>query len=75
MSSATDMAKWIKFNLKLGKTESGEQLLDKKLIEDMHRITTAIDQSSSLSKPEYPVDNIVSGYGYGWFISEYRGLF
>ena len=67
------MAKWIKFNLKLGKTESGEQLLDKKLMEDMRRVTTAMGQDSSINKPKYPGDYILSGYGYGWGVAEYRG--
>ena len=68
------MAKWIKFNLRLGKTESGEQLVDRKLMEEMHRLTTPMD-SSDIRKPEFPADDITSGYGYGWFVSEYRGMY
>ena len=73
MSTATDMAKWIKFNLNLGRTESGKQLIDKKLMEDIHSLTTPIDSQGSMTKPDYPVSDIILGYGYGWFLSEYRG--
>ena len=77
LSTAKDMAKWVKFQLTLGKTESGVQLIDKKLMVDMHRLTTAIpllDGIETMTKPTFPADDIVSGYGYGWFISEYRGF-
>ena len=69
------MAKWIKFNLRLGKTESGEQLVDRKLMEEMYRLTTPVDNPSDISRPEFPADDITSGYGYGWFVSEYRGMY
>ena len=77
LSTAPDMAKWIKFQLKLGKTESGVQLVDKKLMADMHRLTTAIPslgEIKSMTRPSFPADDILSGYGYAWFISEYRGF-
>ena len=53
-------------------------LADKSLIEDMHRVTTTIPFLSplgSFTKPEFPIDDIVSGYGYAWFTSEYRGTY
>ena len=77
LSTATDMVKWEKFQLKLGKTDSGVQLVDKKLMTDMHRLTTSItslDGIKSLTKPSFPADNMLSRYGYAWFISEYRGF-
>ena len=74
--SATDMAKWIKFNLNLGKTESGVQLLDKKRMEEMRHVTTPLDQwYTTMTRPMYPVHDVTKGYGYAWFISEYRGEF
>ena len=68
------MTKWIKFNLKRGKTESGVQLLDAKLMEDIHRVTTAMPSALPLVKPKFPISDITLGYGYGWEVSEYRGI-
>ena len=73
MSTATDMSKWMKFHLSLGKTESGVQLLDQKLVKDIHTVTTAISSQNGMTKPLFPVDDITSGYCYGMVSSEYRG--
>ena len=73
MSSATDMSKWTKFNLKLGETESGKRLIEKKLMLDMRQLTTPIVERRPMIRPVYPADSIVQGYGYAWFLSEYRG--
>ena len=73
------MAKWLQFNLKLGKTEAaGVQLLDQKLMEEMHWAAVGFEnqnvlQERFLTRPQYPVDAIQIGYGYGWFVSTYRG--
>ena len=80
MSTATDMAKWVKFNLQMGKTEAGDQLIDRKLMEEMHWPTAGYDSPDVLAdrfftKPQYPVDEIQIGYGYGWALSVYRGAF
>ena len=73
MSTATDMSKWTKFNLKLGETESGKRLIEKKLMLDMRQLTTPIVERRPMIRPVYPADSIVQGYGYAWFLSEYRG--
>ena len=78
LSTATDMVKWIKFNLDLGRTESGIQLLDRKLMEEMHWVVSTFDNQNTmktrfLTKPKYPVDEIQIGYVYAWFLSSYRG--
>ena len=73
MSTATDMAKWIKFHLNLGKTESGIQLLDQKLVRDIHQVTTAIKSDNLTTKPSYPADDVTIGYGYGMIVAEYIG--
>ena len=77
MSTATDMAKWLNFHMSLGKTEAGVQLLDAKLVRQIHLVTTAITSSSlgSMSKPSHPADDFTIGYGYGMFVSEYRGKY
>ena len=69
------MAKWIKFHLNLGKTESGHQLISKKLVLDMHRATTPLPlRPTAISRPNYPVSHLYTGYGYGWGVGEYRGI-
>ena len=69
------MAKWIKFHLNLGKTESGHQLISKKLVLDMHRATTPLPLGpTAISRPNYPVSHLYTGYGYGWGVGEYRGI-
>ena len=69
------MAKWIKFHLNLGKTESGHQLISKKLVLDMHRVTTPLPSGpTAISRPNYPVSHLYTGYGYGWGVGEYRGI-
>ena len=78
MSTAFDMAKWVRFHLNLGKTESGAQLIDKRLMQDMHTVTTALSKLGeipNLTKPKFPADDILIGYGYAWFLSEYRGKY
>ena len=77
MSTSIDMTKWLKFHLSLGKTETGTQLLDAKLVRQIHQVTTAVHKSfvGSMSKPSHPVDDFDIGYGYGMFVSEYRGKF
>ena len=78
LSNADDMVKWIKFNLNAGKTESGLQLLDGKLLKEMQWATTSFDpdtvENRFLTQPKYPVDEIQIGYGYGWVLSAYRGI-
>lgn len=78
MTTANDMAKWIKFNLQKGKTESGVQLIDKEMLDDMHWPESTYDSPKALgdrylTRPQYPVDEVQIGYGYGWAISTYRG--
>ena len=71
--SADDMLKWMKFNLNMGKTETGRQLIDKKRFAQMHKVTTPVNYRYDLYRPLFPVDDITIGYGYGWSIQEYRG--
>ena len=77
LSNADDMVKWIKFNLNAGKTESGLQLLDGKLLKEMQWATTGFDpdtvENRFLTQPKYPVDEIQISYGYGRVLSAYRG--
>ena len=69
------MIKWLKFHLSVGKTDTGTQLLDAKLVRHIHHVTTAVHKSfvGSMSKPSHPVDDF--DIGYGMSVSEYRGKF
>ena len=74
------MAKWMKFQLEKGKTEDGTQLIDEKLMADMHWGTTPLGSPNTirnrfLTKPQWPVEEIQLGYGYGWFVAEYQGRY
>ena len=74
-TSANDMAKWIKLNLKLGQTETGKQLIDKKLMQDMRKPVTSVDShEQDLTLPEFPAEFTTTDYGYAWFVSKYRGI-
>ena len=44
-------------------------------MEEMRQLTTPVDNPSDIRKPEFPADDITSGYGYGWLVSEYRGMY
>lgn len=72
LSTANDMARWLKFHLSMGKTESGQQLLNKELLQEAHQVTTPIT-SYTLIKPLFPVTHMFIGYNYGLYTQEYRG--
>ena len=72
MSTANDMAIWMKFHLNKGKTESGQQLLKTELLEEIHHVTTPLE-SYTLIKPLFPVAHMFLGYNYGMWTQEYRG--
>ena len=72
MSTADDMARWLKFHLSMGKTESGQQLLKTELMQEIHRVTTPLE-SYTLIRPLFPVTHLFLGYNYGLWTQEYRG--
>ena len=72
LSTANDMARWLKFYLSMGKTDSGQQLLNKELLQEAHQVTTPIT-SYTLIKPLFPVTHMFIGYNYGLYTQEYRG--
>ena len=65
-SSASDMAKWLKFNLDGGKV-GDRQLISPSSLRDMH--------SSHMAMPSQPNPNDISyaSYGLGWMVESYRG--
>ncbi|KAL4230948.1 hypothetical protein ACF0H5_011321 [Mactra antiquata] len=78
LSNGEDMAKYMRFNLNNGKTDSGVQLIDEKMFPQAFITTTPTsDQSflngAFLTEPDFPVSDTPMGYGYAWFTSSYRG--
>ena len=72
LSTANDMAKWIKFHLSLGKTETGHQLINKEMMREIHQVTTPMT-SYVLIRPLFSVGHMYLGYNYGMWTQEYRG--
>lgn len=68
-SSAHDMSGWMRLQLNRGGFE-GQQILQPATIDNMHQVHFALPVSSR-SREWFDAD--FSGYGLGWFISQYRG--
>ncbi|KAL3878900.1 hypothetical protein ACJMK2_031226 [Sinanodonta woodiana] len=77
LSSAEDMAKWIRTLLQGGINHLGIQVVEEKLLKETfgtyNRLSGPLEELFSLRKPTFPVDEIFVGYGYGWIIGFYRG--
>lgn len=68
-SSVTDMAKWVTLWIHGGKL-NGKEILPSNYINDAITMQMAI--GGGLPEKETP-DIYFSGYGFGWFLSSYRG--
>lgn len=67
VSSANDMAKWVRFQLGNG-TYDGKRLLSKANLDEMHTPQMVV----RFSRSTYP-DTDQCSYGLGWFIHDHRG--
>ncbi|XP_067661439.1 uncharacterized protein [Haliotis asinina] len=72
-SSAEDMAKWMHFLLRQGVTEDNVTLVSSKTLAELFKPHESIPGDPALSKPKYPVMDLLYAYGYAWFISAYKG--
>ncbi|XP_046544442.1 uncharacterized protein LOC124254642 isoform X2 [Haliotis rubra] len=72
-SSAEDMAKWMHFLLKQGVTEDNFMLVNPLTLAGAFQAIESVVDGLAMSKPAYPVMDLKYGYGYGWYISTYRG--
>ncbi|WP_435623460.1 serine hydrolase [Flagellimonas sp.] len=68
-SSAKEMANWLKVWLNKG-VYQGKQILSESYV--IEAMSSQVVTSASLPEKESP-DMHLSNYGYGWFISSYRG--
>ncbi|XP_045161602.2 penicillin-binding protein 4-like [Mercenaria mercenaria] len=77
LSNADDMARWIRFNLRNGSTEDGQQLLPDDLLQEAFKDQNMLPFGGafvSQTTPRYPINDITKAYGYAWFTSTYRGF-
>jgi CubicO group peptidase (beta-lactamase class C family) len=70
ISSAADMAEWIRLQLGRGEHD-GERLLSEDVIEEMHTAQTVVPRGES-EKEMFPETHF-SAYGLGWRLNDYRG--
>ncbi|KAK3599541.1 hypothetical protein CHS0354_006676 [Potamilus streckersoni] len=76
MSNGADMAKWMKFILNKGRTETNLSLVEEKLFKECFKTMNHLDPQLydfQIKKPTFPVEDVRIGYGYGWFTSIYQG--
>ncbi|KAL4229793.1 hypothetical protein ACF0H5_010184 [Mactra antiquata] len=76
ISNGKDMTKWMMFNLKSGKTEDGNQLLNKTVFNEAFKEQNYLPYggaSQSIKSPNFPVNDSTNAYGYAWFTSKYKG--
>ncbi|WAR28085.1 GIGA6-like protein, partial [Mya arenaria] len=74
LSSAEDMVLYLQFVLSNGKTTTGDQLVDPMLFREAFSVALPVVRGDvTVSKPTFPVSDVVGGYGYGWFESSYDG--
>ena len=69
-STARDMAKWIRFHMNGGKNERGEQIISEEIFRQIHQPQIAYNDSGRPDEDFYSCD----GYGLGWRIGRYRGI-
>ncbi|XP_052099039.1 gigasin-6-like [Mytilus californianus] len=77
LSSARDMAKWMKFYLDEGKLADGTRLISKEAFKDLTRpgnVIATTYTSTYFTKPKVPVTTSNTGYALGWRTGHYRGI-
>lgn len=76
-SSSDDMTKWLKLITSEGKSGSGESLILDYIMTYQFRPVSVLSpmwaRAFSL-QPQFPVKFDSFAYGYGWFVSYYRGM-
>ncbi len=69
-ASVNDMAQWMRFNLNKGKV-NGEALVSESQMRELHSMHMPVPVSSYAEKF---YQRQFSGYGLGWFLSDYQGI-
>ncbi|KAH3727933.1 hypothetical protein DPMN_053879 [Dreissena polymorpha] len=77
VSNGLDMIKWMRFNLQNGETDRRRQLLKPEMMEqafkEQLKFSDAMVKDYSFRTPIFPVDDVITGFGYAWYTSTYRG--
>ncbi|ELU03630.1 hypothetical protein CAPTEDRAFT_186184 [Capitella teleta] len=74
ISSANDMAKWMRFHLSGGKTPSGESLVPENILAEIYKPQIqAIEMPFVIQKPLFPVSDLYASTNMGWFTNFDRG--
>ncbi|XP_076101651.1 uncharacterized protein LOC143071306 [Mytilus galloprovincialis] len=77
-ASADDMTKWLKLITSKGKiAEGAERIISEYVFNGQFNIKSVLNNmwanAYSLTQPQFPIAFDSLGYGYGWFVSYYRG--
>ncbi|WAR28019.1 GIGA6-like protein [Mya arenaria] len=74
LSSAEDMARYLQFVLNNGNTTTGDQLTDPMLFSEAFSAAIPVKGGMvTVSKPTFPISDVLVGYGYAWLESSYDG--
>ncbi|XP_019622178.1 PREDICTED: uncharacterized protein LOC109468369 [Branchiostoma belcheri] len=75
LSNAVDMAKYMNFQLNLGKLLNGSELVPRKLMHLTHKPLTPISErgANNKGKPRWPTSSTTTAYGMGWRVGNYNG--
>lgn len=69
-STVSDMAKWLRFQLREGE-HNGQQLIAKKTLRELHSLQHSIPVQWTPDSNVYRARFV--GLGFGWFVRDYRG--
>ncbi|XP_066270496.1 uncharacterized protein [Branchiostoma lanceolatum] len=69
------MAKYMNFQLRLGKLLNGSELVPGKLMHLTHKPFTSIGErgANNKGKPKWPTSSTTTAYGMGWRVGNYNG--
>ena len=75
ITTASDMALWLHFQLNSGRDRTGNQLLPVGYWLQMHSPQMVLDQPRyPVVRPWFPVADTHTAYGFGWRLGTYRGI-
>lgn len=78
VSTAEDVALWMQFLLKGGRTSDGRHFLTEEDLVDMfgnQMHGPIIINDRDLLLPTFPISDVIASYGFGWVTSIYRGTY
>jgi CubicO group peptidase (beta-lactamase class C family) len=74
ISTASDMAKWMRFQLSGGKSPTGKELVKQEVLYETHKPhMQPFELPQTIQKPLFPISDIYSNVDLGWFTNIDRG--